>query len=292
MTERGQVFDLGYKPYDGDRMGRRGAVPAVYRDGLRRVLGLRRRARSKLLPWSLIALALLPALIFVTLSVFTRDFGADADLEFFTAPQYFEMLSVVTILFTALAASDLLVPDRIYGTLSVYASRPLNMWDYIAARAAALATVVIGFLLVPQILLLIGQGAVANEGFISYAGDHLDDLWKSGVTALVYLLAYAPLAFLVASLAPKPSFATGIYAGIIFVGSGATAGLVDSGNDIFALAAIDHHARFLRDAIFDVDLLRWIPERGGFEEWVSLVVIVVVAAGCLWVIARRYRELL
>ncbi|MDH3425463.1 MAG: hypothetical protein OEM22_02220 [Acidimicrobiia bacterium] len=292
MTDRGQVFDLGYKPYEGERLGRSGAVPAIYRDGLRRVLGFRRRARSKIVPWSLIALALFPAIIFVTLSVFLADFGADADLEFFTAPQYFELLSVVTILFIALAASELLVPDRIYGTLSVYASRPLNMWDYIAARAASLATVIVGFLLVPQVLLLVGQGAVANEGFFSYVGDHSDDLWKSALTALVYLIAYAPLAFLIASLAQKPSFATGIYAGVMFVGSGATSGLVDSGNDIFALAALDHHPRYLRDAIFDSNIQAWIPERAGFDEWVSLVVIVVVAAISLLFIARRYRVLL
>lgn len=292
MTDRGQVFDLGYKPYEGERLGRSGSFLAIYRDGLRRVLGIRRRARSKLLPWSLIAIALFPAVIFVTLSVFLADFGADEDLEFFTAPQYFELLSVVTILFIALAASELLVPDRIYGTLSVYASRPLNMRDYIAARAASLATVVVGFLLVPQILLLIGQAAVAGDGFFSYVGDHYDDLWKSALTALVYLLAYAPVAFLIASLAQKPSFATGIYAGVIFIGDGASSGLVESGNDIFGLAAIGHHARYLRDAIFDVDLLEWIPEQAGFDEWVSLVVILVVAAISAFFIARRYRSLL
>jgi len=292
MTDRGQVFDLGYKPYEGERLGRSAAVRAIYRDGLRRVLGLRRRARSKILPWSLIAIALFPALIFVTLSVFIADFGADQDLEFFTAPQYFELLSVVTILFIALAASELLVPDRIYGTLSVYASRPVNMWDYIAARAASLATVVVAFLLIPQILLVIGQGAVSDAGFFSYLGDHFEDIWKSAITAALYLLAYAPLAFLIASLAAKPSFATGIYAGVIFIGDGASSGLVESGNDIFGLAPIGHHARYVRDAIFDVNLLEWIPERAGFDEWVSLVVILVVAAVSFFFIARRYRSLL
>lgn len=289
MTARGQVFDLGYKPYDGERRGRAGALPAVYRDGLRRVLGLRRRARSKVLPWSLIGIALFPALIFVTFKVFSGEFAEDTD--FFTASQYFELLSVVTILFTALAASELLVPDRIYGTLSVYASRPLHMWDYVGARAASLATVVVSFLLVPQILLLVGQASVANEGFFSYVGDHIDDLWRSAATAVLYLVGYAPLAFLIASLAPKRSFATGIYAGVI-LGSNATADLVDSGNEIFGLAALDHHPRYLRDAIFDANTHPWIPERAGFEEWVSLLVILGVAAVSLWFMARRYRNLL
>ncbi len=49
MTE-GVVYDLGYRPHEGERLGRAGAVRALYRDGLRRVLGLRRRARAKIWP--------------------------------------------------------------------------------------------------------------------------------------------------------------------------------------------------------------------------------------------------
>ena len=36
MSE-GVVYDLGYRPHEGDRLGRAGALRALYRDGLRRV---------------------------------------------------------------------------------------------------------------------------------------------------------------------------------------------------------------------------------------------------------------
>ena len=36
-SEQGVVFDLGYQPHDGPRLGRRGAIFATIRDGLRRI---------------------------------------------------------------------------------------------------------------------------------------------------------------------------------------------------------------------------------------------------------------
>ena len=62
MSERtGAVFDLGYKPYEGQRLGRSGAIRTIIKDGVRRVLGLRRKARKKIYPWSMVGLAILPA---------------------------------------------------------------------------------------------------------------------------------------------------------------------------------------------------------------------------------------
>ena len=65
MSDRtGAVFDLGYKPYTGDRLGRAGAIRAIIADGVRRVLGLRRKARKKVYPWSMVGLAIVPAAVF------------------------------------------------------------------------------------------------------------------------------------------------------------------------------------------------------------------------------------
>ena len=72
MTNRGVVYDLGYAPHEGPRLGRSGAIVATIKDGVRRVLGLRRRARKKILPWGLFAVAFLPAVAFIGLSFFSR----------------------------------------------------------------------------------------------------------------------------------------------------------------------------------------------------------------------------
>jgi hypothetical protein len=44
------LYDRGYRTYDGERTGPSGARKAVYKDGVRRVLGLGRKAREKVYP--------------------------------------------------------------------------------------------------------------------------------------------------------------------------------------------------------------------------------------------------
>ena len=57
----GTIYDLGYRHYEGPRLGRRGAIGAIVGAGLRAVFGLGRSGRSKILPWGALVLGLLPA---------------------------------------------------------------------------------------------------------------------------------------------------------------------------------------------------------------------------------------
>ena len=43
----GTVYDLGYAPHEGPRLGRRAAIRAMFVDGTRRALGLRRKPATK-----------------------------------------------------------------------------------------------------------------------------------------------------------------------------------------------------------------------------------------------------
>ena len=64
MTDQ-VIFDRGYRKYEGERSGPAGARKAVYKDGLRRIVGLGRKARYKIFPWSLISIAIIAAAVFV-----------------------------------------------------------------------------------------------------------------------------------------------------------------------------------------------------------------------------------
>ena len=44
----GTIYDIGYRHYDGPRLGRRGAVGAIVGAGLRAVFGFGRSGRSKI----------------------------------------------------------------------------------------------------------------------------------------------------------------------------------------------------------------------------------------------------
>ncbi len=294
MTDpTGVVYDLGYQPYSGESLGRRGAVLAVYKDGLRRVLGLRRKARRKVLPWFLIVLAFLPAAFFLAFSVITGELildEANQPVELFGAADYSSFSATIMLLFVALAATELLLPDRVSGALEVYASRPLRRADYLGARAAALATLVVALLVVPQTLLVVGNAFVSPDGFLTSLVDDLDVIVRAVAATSAYFLAFAPLAAAVAAFAARPAIAAGIYLAIVFAVNGVSEALVANGFDTFGLAAINHHPRYVSDWIFDDSTLNWIPERAGFEPWASLAVIVALAVACGAAVAVRYRR--
>jgi ABC-2 type transport system permease protein len=282
----GVVFDLGWRPHDGARLGRAGARRAIYRDGLRRVLGLRRRARRKVFPIAMLSIAILPSLFFVALSVIAGEF--DASATFFGHSEYFDLTGALVLIFTALAASELLIPDRVNGTLSVYASRPLTTADYVAMRAASLATVVFGFLWLPHVVLFLGRAWV--EGFGSYVTDNFEVLWQTALASAVYFLAFAPLGFLVAAFSKRSSLAAGVFLGVVTISSAATRGLIEAGIDLMGLFAFQHHPGYVKDWIMGSDTHQWIPEDAGFDPAISLLVVVVVAAlSSIAVLARQKR---
>jgi ABC-2 type transport system permease protein len=282
----GVVFDLGYRPHEGPRLGRSGARWALYRDGLRRVLGLRRRFRRKLLPAILMAIAVLPALFFVAISVVAGEF--DAALTFFGHAQYFELTGIMALIFIALASGELLIPDRVNGTLAVYSSRPLTTIDYLLGRAGALATVVIGFLWLPHVVLFLGRAWVT--GFGSYFTAHWEDLWRTLLASAVYFVAFAPLAMLIAATSKRGSLAAVLFLGVVLISGLATAALVDSGLKVMGLLALNQHPGYVKDWILGAHSHTWIPQQAGFEPAVSLVLILVLATLCSLVVIARQRR--
>lgn len=286
----GVVYDLGYRRHEGPRLGRPGALRTLYRDGLRRVLGLRRRARSKVIPWGLLAIAVLPATAFIGVAVLTRQFGAE-DVTFFSHADYFDLTGTIALLFVAVAAGELLVPDRVNGVLQVYASRPLTSDDYLLGRAAALATVVFSFMYIPHLVLFFGRAWVSDDGFGSYVAGNWGDLWQTAVASLVYFAALAPLAFLLAAYARRAAIAAGVFIGIMALSSPATRALVvDAGFDPFGLFALQQHPVVVKDWLMGVPSVHLVPQRAGFEPWVSLLVIAVVAVVSAVMVTRRYRR--
>jgi ABC-2 type transport system permease protein len=297
VTDKGVVYDLGYVPYEGERRQRRGAIATTYRDGVVRVFGIHRRARKKVMPWSLVVLAILPATVFVGFAFLLSTFSPEADSPFGGHGEYFTITGSVVLLFVALAGPELLIPDRREGVLSIYSSRPLSPDDYIGTRTASLLTVVAGFMLIPQVLMYIGFAALAPSGFFSALVDNADEIPKILAATVVYALAIAPLALLVSTVASRKAAATGIYLGLLFVGTGLAAALVEAtsvpGSRYAALFSIADHPDFVRDWIFGLTgSSEAVMAGAGFEPWVSLLVIVAVAAASSVFVVWRYRRLM
>ncbi len=294
MTE-GVVYDLGYTPYDGPRLGRGAAVRATIVDGLRRVLGLRRKARKKIFPWSLLAIATIPAIVFVGLAFFIGEFTPEAESPFGGYPEYFGLAGTMVMIFAALAGPELLIPDRVEGVLAVYSSRPMRAADYLMARAAALAGVIGFFLLVPQILMYVGFASLDPEGFFSAAVGSADDLGRIILTTAVYVVAYAAPSLLIATFARRPARASGGYLAVMFVSTAVAHGFAESGlgegfSKYAALLALLEHPHVVRDWIFDQTSVGLIAVDVSWSAWVSVAVIIGMAIATALIANGRYRR--
>ena len=288
MTE-GVVYDLGYQPHEGEQLGRAGAVRALYRDGLRRVLGLRRRARAKAIPWSLLGIAVIPAIFFIGIAVFTSEIGVE-DVAFFSHAQYFDLTGTIAMLFIAAAAGELLVPDRVHGVLQVYASRPLTTGDYLTGRAATLGVVVFGFMYFPHLVLFFGRAWTSDDGFGSFVAANAGVLWQAALASLGYFVALAPLAFLFAAYSKRLTLGAGAFIGVMAMSTPVANALVEVGFDPAGLLALQQHPVVVKDWILGVRSAHLVPQQAGFDPWVSLAAIVAIALVAGVMVVRRYRR--
>jgi ABC-2 type transport system permease protein len=136
MTDQ-VIYDRGYRTYDGERTGPGGARKAVYKDGIRRVLGLGRKAREKVYPWVMISIAIGMAAIIIGVHWFIGDLAQSLSEGVPTYGELFDLYSWIGLLFIAFAAPWLLKPDRTRGVLSVYFSRPLTVDGYLSSKVSA-----------------------------------------------------------------------------------------------------------------------------------------------------------
>ena len=153
-AREGTIFDIGYQKYTGLREGRRRTRMAIYKDGLRTAMGLGRGARAKVLPWLFFGVMLLIAFILILVAGAQGQDGSEAVANF--QPNYYGITSIILFLFAAVAAPELLCPDRRDGVITLYFVRPLTGSDYIIARWCAFFTVTALVALIPQFILWMG----------------------------------------------------------------------------------------------------------------------------------------
>lgn len=291
MTE-GVIYDRGYRPHE-ESAGRTGPRAAIVREGIRRILGLRRKARKKIFPWALLTIALLASAVLVALHFAAGSIAAALAEGLPTYPELFDFYSRIALLFVAFTAPGLIVPDRADGVLSVYFSRPLTVGDYLGAKLVAYLLVAGSIYLVPQIALYVGLAALSDDGWLRYMADNVSVLWQVIAVALAFLVVHGGVLGAISSHVRRTGTAAAIFLGLVVAGGGLAGALATSeipGGRFLSLLALDDHARVVRDWLFGVDIGRYAPEAAGFSPWVSVAAIVAVGVGgALWTY-RVYRE--
>jgi ABC-2 type transport system permease protein len=296
VSTLGAVYDRGYRPYEGELGGRGATRWALWRLTVRRALGLRRSWRQKVLPWSLLALTTIPAAIQVGVGWLTRNTPVgETDFEFVTFREYVGV-STMLLLFVAVAAPDVVCPDRHDRVLPLIFARPLTGDDYVLAKLGGIFAIVFGFSFLPQVGLYIGQMLVDDDGALHFVNEHLDILWQVPISVAILALFYAVIGVAVASLTDRR-----IVGGLAFLGTliipSIVAGAVGEASQpegtLFAVVNLLGLPLVLRDIVFEghvgVDVDDQLTGVAG-AGLAAVILYLVVVGACLWVLHKRYEE--
>ncbi|HEY6739074.1 MAG TPA: ABC transporter permease [Actinopolymorphaceae bacterium] len=238
----GVIHDIGYRGYDGARLGRSAIWRSLFVQSLRSTYGLGRTAKSKALPFLLLGCMILPAVVIAAVVIFARQMSQEAGFEaaFSTLPIHYTGYPIVTQaaigIYLASQAPQLFSRDLRFRTITLYFSRPLTRLDYVTAKYAALVGGLMILVGVPLLLLYAG-GLLAGFPIWRETTGLLEGL----VGALILALLLAGMAALVSSLTVRRGFAVAaiITIGMVSFGlSGAVTGIGFAlGNDALVGAA-------------------------------------------------------
>ncbi|MGD9705514.1 MAG: ABC transporter permease [Acidimicrobiia bacterium] len=150
-----RIVERGFARYDGERSGVAGAIRSVSWQSVRATLGLGRLARYKLFPLLSVAIAYVPAIVFVGAAVLIPDDILEPG-EIADYAGYYGFITAAIVLFAALVAPEVLVGDRRNGMLALYLSTPLHRGTYLAAKSIAVVGTLGLVTLGPPLLVLLG----------------------------------------------------------------------------------------------------------------------------------------
>ena len=280
------IHDLGYRPYTGARVGPGAIARALTLTGFRNAFGLGRSGKSKVLPFILLALNLLPAVIVGGVLAFA---GLDELPIDYT--QYASTTQVLLGIFVASQAPVLFSRDLRHGTISLYLARPLRSSTYALARWAALLGATLVFLVLPIVILY----AVALLGELG-VGEQTRQAGIALGMAVLLALALAGVAGLIASWWTRRGFAVVATIALLVVADGivtAIQGISDEEGrpeigEVAGLFSPYSLYRGLMGAWTDVEVPTPPTSTGMVVAYV--VVFVGLSAACVAALLWRYRR--
>lgn len=250
QTPSGVIHDIGYRKYDGPRLGRARVARALYAHSLRGAYGLGRSARAKVLPMLLLGVMCVPAFVIAVIANVASGVTTELVLPY---SRYVMVTMPILAIFLAAQAPVSLSRDLRFKTVPLYFSRPLERSDYVLAKYGALATAVFLLLLAPLLIMYIG--ALLAE---LPAWQETGDLLLALLGTVVFAVVFAGIGLVIASLTPRRGFGV---AAIITVLA-------------LSYAAVSAMQGIIRYEVEDVDLAGWLGLLSpatlvdGFQTWV------------------------
>ena len=232
-TPTGSIYDLGYRGYDGPRLGRTHAIRSLFAHSLRSAYGIGRGGRAKIAPIIFGAMAVQPAIAIVGILTLAARFGVGerfSEQSPIRYDTYFSTISTVVILFCAAQAPELFGRDQRYGVLSLYFARALRRSDYALARIGGFVAALLILELLPQLILFLGRALVSPD-IVGAVADDLPSLPPILIQGLLSAALLGGLAMTVSAYTPRRAYATAAIIALFIIPSilaGVVAGLGSS----------------------------------------------------------------
>jgi ABC-2 type transport system permease protein len=296
------IHDLGYKSYDGPRLGRAAIVRALAWHSFRSAFGFGRSFKAKIVPFLILAVLCLPAII----NAVSVSHGQPRILPYDTYRP--DLRTFGMLLFVAVQAPELVSRDLRSRVLPLYFSRPLRPADYPAAKFVAFTGAVLVMMWVPILALYLGT--VASEHGASQVWHETQALFPGLLIGLLWAVVLAAVSLFLASFSGRRAFATGAIAIFLFLtwivasiivnaesvsvggpnGESVTQGVAQApigakvGGLFSPFTLMDGVRRWLGGLSPDQ-----VPKPGSFGV-VYAIVLIALVAGCLYGLVARYRK--
>ncbi|MFJ3814528.1 ABC transporter permease [Streptomyces sp. NPDC090056] len=284
-----RIHNIGYRSYDGPRLGRAYARRSLFSQSLRGAYGLGRSAKSKVLPMLLAGVMCAPALIIVAVAVATKQ--TKLSIEY---TQYAIFLQVVIGIFLASQAPQSVSRDLRFRTVPLYFSRPIERADYVLAKYGAMASALFILTAVPLLIMWIGS-MLAKMDFAEQA-----KMFGQGIVSVALLsLLFGGIGLVMAALTPRRGFGVAAVIGVLTISYGAVSTLMGIAYATENPGAIEWLGLFSPITLVDGVQTAFLgappmfPELGGPSAGVGVVYLLVVLAliaGSYGILMRRYRK--
>ncbi|GGZ68973.1 ABC transporter permease subunit [Streptomyces subrutilus] len=285
-----QIHNIGYRSYDGARLGRGYARTSLFSQSLRGAFGLGRSAKSKVLPMILFAVMCIPALIIVAVAIAVPG-STELPIKYTT---YALTTQVVIGLFLASQAPQSVSRDLRFKTVPLYFSRPVERVDYVVAKYAAMASALFILTAVPLLIMWIGS-LLAKFDF----GDQTKGFGQGLVSVFMLSLLFAGVGLVMAALTPRRGFGVAAIIAVLLIPYGAVTAVQGIAYSTGNAGAIDWMGLFSPITLIDGLQTAFLGATSAFPGGegpsagtgaVYLLVILGLIAGSYAALMARYRK--
>jgi ABC-2 type transport system permease protein len=284
-----RIHNIGYRTYDGPRLGRSYATRSLYSQSLRGAYGLGRSVKSKVLPMLLFVVMCVPAAIMVAVAVATKANDLPVDYT-----RYAIIMQAVISLYVASQAPQSVSRDLRFKTVPLYFSRPIETADYVRAKYAALASAMFILTAAPLIVLYVGA-LLAKLDFT----DQTKGFGQGLVSVALLSLLFAGIGLVIASVTPRRGFGIAAVIAVLTISYGAVSTVQAIADAQNSSSAVPWIGLFSPVTLIDGLQSAFLGASSAFpgavgpsngEGVVYVLAVLGLIAACYGLLMRRYKK--